>query len=269
MKKIKGTIGILGCGNMGGAVAAGLTKRGVASRRSILFFDKDRKKTSRIKKELGIRSTSSIAELLRKCGIVLLAVKPQHLGDVTAELAEGLKRKHLLISLLAGVSIGNLRRRLGKACRVVRVMPNLGLLAGKGITAVTGGNSKDRKLADLVFSSCGRTVSLAEKHFNLVTVLSGSGPAYFFYLMELLDKFGVKKGLSLNIARLLSSETALGAAELVLRSGEDPEALRRRVTSKGGTTEAAFSVLGAKSFRVLFNRALERALKRAKDLGGK
>lgn len=269
MKKIKGTIGIIGCGNMGGAVAAGLVRKGIVSRKAILFFDKDKKKASRARKELGIRDASSITELLRKSDMVLLAVKPQHLGDVAAELAKSLKRKHLLISLLAGISIACLKRRLSVTCRIVRVMPNLGLLTGNGMTAITGGNAKDRRLVDLIFSSCGRTVNLPEKHFNLVTVLSGSGPAYFFYLMELLGKFGIKKGLSLNVARLLSSETALGAAELALRFNEDPAALRKRVTSKGGTTEAAFSVLGAKRFRVLFNLALEKALRRAKRLGGR
>lgn len=268
MRKLKTKVGIIGCGNMGRGVAAGLIERGVITRSSLVVCEKDGRRRRGIVKHLRVRSASSIEELLDRSTVVVLAIKPQQLDGIVPILRDRLRRRHLVISLLAGVSSKRLRSKLGNV-RVVRVMPNLGLVVGHGVTVIGGGSRKDQAVANTIFSACGRTVFMAEKYFDLVTAISGSGPAYFFYLMELLEGIGRLKGFPKQTARLLAKQTALGAAMLASCLGDDPKALRKRITSKGGTTEAAFSILGKKSFRSLFHRAMERAVKRAKELGGK
>ena len=155
---------------------------------------------------------------------------------------------------------------LGTKPAVVRAMPNLGAQVSQSMTAVTGENRSALQSAEVIFSGCGQVILLSEKHFDLVTAISGSGPAYFFLLMELLAKAAERKGISKGAARLLAVQTAFGAALLAERSIRTPKELRKQVTSKKGTTDAALRYLEKKKFSQTFLSAIDRAVKRARQL---
>lgn len=266
MKQIRQTIGLIGCGNMGSAIAAGLLENRIAGSRRVFVYDSLPGKKRRIARLYRVRSAQNLADLVRSSAIVLLAVKPQDLSTVAKEIRSVLKSSHIVISILAGVPIQKLRRLLGGQPTVVRAMPNLGAQVGEAVTALASPKRSALQTAEIIFSGCGKTVRLSEKHFDLVTAVSGSGPAYFFLMMELLAKFGETRGLSKEAARLLAVQTALGAGRLAEATGDSPEALRKKVTSKKGTTEAALHVLFQKGFPKIFRSAVHQAIRRSKAL---
>ena len=145
-------------------------------------------------------------------------------------------------------------------------MPNLGARVGQAITALTGKDTRSVDIAETIFSGCGKTLRLEEQFFDLVTALSGSGPAYFFLMMELLVNMAVKNGMNEKDARQLAVQTAVGSGLLAAQSEYSPEELRKMVTSKGGMTEAALNVLNQKKFGNIFSEALQAALDRGKQL---
>ena len=264
--KIKETIGIMGVGNMGSAIVEGLIKKKIARPSQILAYDKIGEKAEAFVKLWKARRTSSNRELVRKAEVILLAFKPQDLFEAAGEFQPELKKSHVLISILAGTPQAKIRKALGTQPALVRAMPNLGAKVGEAMTVLTGSKTESVRLAEQIFSACGRTLQLEEKYFDLVTAISGSGPAYFFFVMELLAREGVSQGLSQQDAELLAVQTAVGAACLAQTAKDSPEGLRRMVTSKGGTTEAALKVLETKNFPGIFHQALEAALKRGQEL---
>lgn len=252
---------------MGSGILAGLLRNRIAKKDQIFIFDIDPAKGKSVSKKYGVRRASGIADLVKKVSVILLAVKPQDLETVGKEAGYYLTSRHRVITILAGVPVGRIQRELGRETRVIRAMPNLAATVGQAVTVVTASNVADRKLAKTLFSGCGRVLELSERYFDLVTALSGSGPAYFFYLIEHLVKAGVRWGLSEAEATLLATQTAKGAAELVLSSPHSAATLRTMVTSKGGTTEAALTTLEKNGFPQIFALAIENAVKRAKELG--
>lgn len=262
---MKERIGLIGVGNMGTAILEGIFKKKIASPRQVWVYDKFTQKAAQFSRKWGVRRSASVAALVNAADVVLLAVKPQDLAAAGNELASA-KRGLVLISILAGTPIKKIQRFLGKKFRIVRAMPNLGAKVGESVTALTGTDSRALKLAENIFSGCGQTIRLAEKHFDLVTALSGSGPAYFFLLMEQLANFGMKKGLSQKNAEALAVQTAVGAALLARTSQISPASLRQMVTSKKGTTEAALQVLASKHLPEIFSKAFTAALKRGRAL---
>lgn len=260
-------IGFLGCGNMGTGILAGMIRKRIAGPADIRVYDVMAGKSAVIKKKFKINLSPSIGDLVTSSDIVILAIKPQDLSSAGREIRPRLKARHLVVSILAGVSIGRIQRDLGAGVRVVRAMPNLGATVGEAVTAVTASRKSDLKIGSEIFSGCGTVLNLPEKYFDAVTALSGSGPAYFFYLIELLEQEAVRHGLSGKDARLLVKQTAKGAALLAWNSEEPASILRQRVTSKGGTTEAALNTLQQGNFPRLFRRAISDAVKRAKKLG--
>ena len=266
MKKIQKNIGLIGAGNMGSAILAGLIKNRIASRHQIYVYDEARAKMNSVSRTFGVKRAKNNLELVKKSRIVLLAVKPQDLREVGGEIRKVLNSNHIVISILAGTPIQKLKRVLGTKPAVVRAMPNLGAQVSQSMTAVTGGNRSALQSAEVIFSGCGQVIQLPEKHFDLVTAISGSGPAYFFLLMELLAKAAERKGISKGAARLLAVQTAFGAALLAERSLRTPEELRKQVTSKKGTTDAALRYLEKKKFSQTFLNAIDQAVKRARQL---
>lgn len=264
MKMLKERIGFLGCGNMGLAILEGMLKKRLIPAHQAYGFDPDKRKAAELRKRLHLGVCGSGEEVLKKADVVVLAFKPQELKP-SAEMLRSHLRNQLVISILAGTPIAKLKSLLGSEVRFVRAMPNLGALVGASITALTG-NPKGLKISEHIFSCCGKTLRLPERHFDLVTAVSGSGPAYFFLLMEMLVAFAKTKGLSDSQANLLVAQTASGAGEIARLSGDFPAALRKRVTSKGGTTQAALSVLLEGQFDTLFYRALQKAIDRAREI---
>ncbi len=265
---MKKTIGFIGCGNMGRAVLNGLLCRKLYNKKQVFIFDINKNQVSNLKRSCGIQAAKNIGEILEKSEIVFLAVKPQQLKTVSREIKGNLKRNQVVVSILAGVSLKALKKHLGPSGRFVRVMPNLGAMLGQSMSVVSSLDKKALKIGETIFKACGEALVLSEKHLDLATAISGSGPAYFFHLMELLEHEGIKQGLSQAEARKLSIQTALGSALLVKNSIYSSRQLREKVTSKGGTTEAALKIFKKYKFSKLINQAVKSAQKRAKELSG-
>ena len=206
-------------------------------------------------------------EIFEQSDFVVLAVKPQH-AAVALETIDGSSNEPLVISIMAGVTISRIQE-LTRAKRVVRVMPNTPCLVGEGASGITAGDNvddKDLKHVSELLQSVGKVVEVAEEHIDAVTGVSGSGPAYVFRFSESLIEGGVAQGLSSDVAATLAVQTALGAAKLVIETGEDPAVLRDRVTSPGGTTLAALNSLEADGFDRAIVSAVSAAVVRSKEL---
>ncbi len=251
---------------MGSAILTGLLRNHISQPRQIFVFDSVRSKMKSVSKTFRIHSTKSNLDLLRHAQIIILAIKPQDLASISREVRSILLSGQTMISILAGTPISKLKHFLGNRAAIVRAMPNLGAQVGEAVTAITSSNRNALSLAETIFSGCGKVVQLPEKHFNLVTAVSGSGPAYFFLMMELLAQIAQKGGISEKAARLLAVQTAFGAGKLAQNSNDPPEALRKMVTSKKGTTDAALQVLFKKKFPKIFSAALDCAVQRAREL---
>jgi pyrroline-5-carboxylate reductase len=266
MNKLNKTVGFIGCGNMGRAILSGLLKNQIARRQNIVVSDIDSAKAKRAAREFRVREAESNLDLIGSADLFLLAVKPQDMDTVSAEIKIHLRPRHVLVSILAGTPIRKIEAHFGDQVQIVRAMPNLGAQAGEAVTALTGPREAALHLAEIIFSGCGKVIRLPEKYFDLVTAVSGSGPAYFFLMMELLEEIGKRAGISEQAARLLAVQTAAGAAKLAQTLPYAPGVLRAMVTSKKGTTEAALQHLAKNKFSEIFKAAVHRAIHRAGEL---
>lgn len=263
------TIGVIGCGNMGAALLSGLIRRRTVAASRVMVADADTKKLRAVSRSLRVKTTTCNCEAAGQA-VVLLAVKPQQMEPVLKEIRSSLAHRPLLISIAAGLSTAWIEKQAGGKIPVVRVMPNTPALIGKGISAVARGrysSAAHEKLALEIFRSVGETVVVSEKAMDAVTAVSGSGPAYFFFLMEQMITAGKRLGLRPEMVRTLVLATAEGASQLALQSNDDPSVLRQRVTSKGGTTEAALKVFEKKKVAQAIQQAILAAARRARQLG--
>jgi pyrroline-5-carboxylate reductase len=268
---------VLGAGNMGRALIGGLLRHGMRAEQ-ITVGEREEAARERLSREFGIAAAADNAAAIRKADLVVLAVKPQDAGPVLEPLAPRLKeRRPLVLSIAAGVRIQTLRRWCGPDVPVIRAMPNRPALVGAGATGIFAppqiGESQ-RAMAGQIMQSVGEVVWVAtEDALDVVTALSGSGPAYYFLFTEILARAGAGLGLEPEAARRLSIATLYGAGLLAHGGDGDLVRLRAEVTSKGGTTEAALRVLHAAGFDALITRAVEAAAHRSRELaapaGGK
>lgn len=263
---MKENIGLLGAGNMGTAILEGLFQKGISTPGRVWVYDKMPGKAKQFAKAWKVHCAGSAADLIRHSRWIILAVKPQDLDTLAAELKESLEGRHGLISILAGTPASKIRRQVGSKPAVVRAMPNLGAKTGASMTAITGTSKPALKAAKTIFDACGKTLILPERFFDLVTAVSGSGPAYFFYLMESLAAFGRQNGLSREDAELLAVQTALGASTLASAAEFSPAEWRERVTSKKGTTDAALKVMRKSGLQKILFRAFKAAMLRGREL---
>ena len=259
-------IGVVGVGNMGASILEGVLTRRLTTPSNVWVYDKVVNRAKSFACRLHVRRASSVAELLKKTDIVLLALKPQDLANFALEHRSSFRMGQGVISILAGMTTEKIAQALGKHVTIVRAMPNLGAKVGQSMTVICGKNKAALSFAKKLFDGCGEVVTLPEKMLDLVTAISGSGPAYFFNLMELLANFGVKQGLRPEVAEVLAVQTGLGAALLAKGSRESCAELRQRVTSKKGTTEAALRTLRRGKFKKVFQRALRAAMNRSREL---
>lgn len=266
----RSTIAFIGAGNMGRSLAGGMLKSGW-DREKLIMADPATEQRQAIERLFGVAAYADNAEAAARADVLLLAVKPQALRAVCEPLAAVAQRlRPLIVSIAAGVRIVDIERWLGGALPLVRVMPNTPALVGSGASALFANahvNESQRNLAESILRTVGVTVWLPnEELLDAVTALSGSGPAYFFLVMESLERAAIEQGLDPAVARLLTLETAYGAAKMALEGGTDPEELRRRVTSPGGTTERAVAVLRDGAIEQLFAEAVEAATQRSREL---
>lgn len=264
------TIGFIGAGNMARALAAGLIRNGWNPDR-IVLADPDAGQRTAVAEHLGVATFADNTEVVRRADVLVLAIKPQVLKDVTGELAPMVQaNRPLVVSVAAGVRTGDVERWLGGNLPVVRVMPNTPALIGSGAAGLFANTRVDaamRDQAEHIMRAVGVVVWLKDEGLmDVVTALSGSGPAYFFLIMESLEKAAIRHGLDRDTARLLTLETAFGAAKMALEGAEEPAALRLRVTSPGGTTEAAIGVLMKSGLDKLMDDAVVAAIARSREL---
>lgn len=225
----------------------------------------------RLSFEYGVRGSTDNLEVVADADVVVLAVKPQDMAVAARGLARDLAdRRRLVVSVAAGIRLSDLERWLGKGIPMVRAMPNRPALIGAGITALYAGGGTtvdDRATVERLMSAVGEAVWLEqEAQMDAATAISGSGPAYFFLLIEALEAAGVEIGLPHATARRLAAATARGAGRMAAESGLEPATLREQVTSRGGTTAAALSVLEAEGLRAMVHRAVEAAARRSAEL---
>lgn len=254
---------------MARSLVAGLRRRGVASD-AIVVAEPQQAVRDALQAEFGVRTCADGVDAVTSASLVVLAVKPQVMQAV-CEGVRGRLGEAVVISVAAGIPCARLSEWLGTA-RVVRAMPNTPALLGAGATglyAPAALGAGERALAEAVLASAGATVWVEDEHLmDVVTALSGSGPAYFFLLVEALVAAAVSQGLARDTAELLARQTALGAARMLVESGDPAAELRRRVTSPGGTTQAAIECFQSGNFENLTHRAIDAAVRRGRELAG-
>ena len=258
----------VGAGNMAEAIVSGMVAADFCEPEKIVMTDICPERLSDLEEEYGI-CTSLDNCVVQNAEIVVLSVKPQVLPDVLRELAPVLRAETLLISIAAGISCAKMEAALEEGQRVVRVMPNTPALIGQGAAAIAAGTFSDEadlEVTEAILQCVGLTVRAAEKDLDAVTALSGSGPAYVFYLLEALLAAAEEMGLEDKTARALALQTVEGAARLMKDSGESATILRERVTSKGGTTEAAIRTLDKEGVGDSIINALRAARDRSVEL---
>jgi pyrroline-5-carboxylate reductase len=263
-------VGLIGAGNMAGALIRGLLSSGAIDRERLSCSDVRHERLEEIEREHGIGTTRDNRQLTRWANVVVLAVKPQVVERVLSEVAEGIDQETLLVSIAAGVPISALADRLPPGSRIVRAMPNTAAMALAGATAIARGNhatEQDLVASIALFEAIGRAVVIDESLMNAVTGLSGSGPAYVMLMIEALADGAVKMGLPRDIALLLSAQTLYGSAKLQLETREHPGRLKDLVTSPGGTTIAGLHALEAGRLRATLMDAVEAATRRSAELG--
>ncbi len=261
-------IGIIGGGNMGRAIIKGLCT--ASSKAEITVWDADESCCKRLKEDLKIKVAQNNRELAADADIIILAVKPQIVTPVVNEIADLLSARKLLISIAAGIPCRQLEKALAQEVPTVRIMPNTPALINRGVSAIAAGRSAGKEhlaLARAIFSSLGETVIVPESSMDMVTAVSGSGPAYVFLVIEALLDAAVGIGMNRDLARTLVLETVAGSTELVKQTGKQPMELKDMVTSPGGTTIAGLAELEKNGLRHAFNEAIKSACQRSKELG--
>jgi pyrroline-5-carboxylate reductase len=263
-------IGFLGAGKMATALARGFVRAEIVFPREIIAGDLFEGARKNFLAETGVKTTASNSDVLKFANVLILATKPDQVGGVLSEIHDSFAKNHLLISIAAGVTISKLENRLPAAARVIRVMPNTPALVGEGASAFALGKSAtaaDGELAKKLLSAVGIAFQVKESLLDAVTGLSGSGPAYVYQFIEALSDGGVAAGLPCDIAAKLAAQTVLGAARMVLETGQHPGVLKDQVTSPGGTTIEGLHELEKGNLRAVVMSAVRAATEKSKKLG--
>ena len=259
-------IGFIGAGKMAEALISHL-----AASHSILASDKDPKRLQHVKKKYRVKTTSDNLAVFEKANILILAVKPQNMGEVVGEVNRKSKienRKLLIISIAAGITLAYLQKHL-PGYQIIRAMPNNPCLVGMGITALAAGKGvgrKEKEKARKIFEAVGEVDEVPEAWMDAVTGLSGSGPAFIYLVIEALAEAGIRLGIKKSIAEKLAMHTVLGAAHTMLKTGESAAKLRAMVTSPGGTTEQGLKALEEGALYHDLIKAVTAAAARSKEL---
>ncbi len=264
------TIGFLGAGKMATALAKGFIRAELVTSKQLVASDPSEPARTTFGKEVGAKTTTSNLDVAKFAQVLVLAVKPDQVGNVLAGLRNEVTAQHLLISIAAGIPLAKLEHALQAGTRVIRVMPNTPALVGASATAFALGKSalaQDAELAQQLFSSVGQAFQLKESLLDAVTGLSGSGPAYVYLAIEALSDGGVACGLPREIATRLAAQTVLGGAKMVLETGQHPGALKDMVASPGGTTIEGLHELEKGNLRATLINAVRAATEKSRKLG--
>jgi len=264
-------LGIIGAGNMAEAITRGVIRAGLFQPSQIVAADVSPARRELFSSEIKVGAVEVNEVAAREARVLLLSVKPQQMAGALATVAGAMRPDALVVSIAAGTTAASIERHLAgrDKPRVVRAMPNTPMLVGEGMTAVAPGahaTADDVRRARRIFESAGAVIEIDESLMDAVTAVSGSGPAYFFYLAEQMIAAAEQMGLTPEQARTLAARTALGAAKMLAESPDAPQELRRRVTSPGGTTEAAVRHMEAQHMGDTIQQAVRAAERRGKEL---
>ncbi len=263
-------VGFIGAGQMATALAKGFIAATTVTPEAIVACDVVPAAGAKFVEQTRGRLVSTSREVARDSSVIFLAVKPQQMDQVFADLREILRPEHLIVSIAAGIPLKTLAAGLGPQVRLIRVMPNTPCLVGCGASAFSRGlnaTPEDAALVQRLLSNVGLALEVPEKLLDAVTGLSGSGPAYVYQIIEALSDGGVRMGLPREIATKLAAQTLLGGAQMVLSTGQHPGTLKDAVTSPGGTTIAGLHELERGGLRGILMDAVEAATERAQELG--
>jgi pyrroline-5-carboxylate reductase len=259
------TIGIIGCGNMGGAIARGIANQGSFSVESVFLYDTDPSRMDEVAGQTGC-SKGDLRQMVRGSDILIIAVKPQNSEELLSAIGGDITNQ-TVVSVMAGVTIEAIEQKVGKGTPVVRTMPNMGAFIGEAITGIAfNGAVKLKEEVNSIFEGIGKVVDVEESLMDGVTALSGSGPAYLFFLADAMMEAAEEMGFNTDTARGLTVQTLFAAASILKDSGITNKELISKVASKGGTTEAALSVLEEKGAKDAIKNAILRARDRAGEL---
>ncbi|MDE3839498.1 pyrroline-5-carboxylate reductase [Bacillus methanolicus] len=267
MKKLT----FVGAGSIAEAMISGMLKSNLIEKNRIWVTNrKDDNKLNRMSQDYGVNTSYNLEELFSNTDAVILAMKPKDAAEAITRIKDYLTEDMLIISVLAGISISSIEELSGKSLAIVRAMPNTSAAIGKSATAIAVNKmvkDQQKKIVKQMFETIGLTTFVEEEQLDAVTGLSGSGPAYIYYLVEAMEKSAVEIGLEKEVAKQLIVQTLLGAAEMLTKSSKSPEQLRREVTSPGGTTEAGIKVLEAHDVQHAFISCIKEATAQSKRLG--
>lgn len=262
-------VAFLGAGKMGGIILQALLKNGLLTAKSTCATVAHEDRAKALAAKLKVKVGTSNAEAVKGADIIVIAVKPQVVEDVVREISSHITPKQVIVSVAASVPTAMIEKDLPPNVPVIRAMPNTPCIMDAGMTAICKGkhaSPDDVKMTCHLFDVVGRTVVVDEKHMDAVTALSASGPAYIYIILESLAEAGVKVGLPRDIATLLAAQTALGAAKVVLETGDHPALLKDAVTTPAGCTIDAIMELEEGKLRVTLIKAVVKAAQRAKEL---
>jgi len=263
-------LSIIGLGNMGEAILRGVLSSGVYKPSEVSGIDINKTRLDHIASTYHISVHDDLKEVVESSDMLLIAIKPGGMKDLIRHISPLIGNENLvLISIAAGITIKQIKEWLDRKVQIIRIMPNTPLIIGEGAIAISPDDDTSNESIEQVrslFETMGKTVVIDEKYMNIVTALSGSGPAYIFTIVEALADGAVMLGLPRKEALLLAAQTTLGAAKMVLQSEEHPAVLRNRVTSPGGTTARGLFILESAGIRGILMDTVEEAKKRADEL---
>ncbi|MGN6474261.1 MAG: pyrroline-5-carboxylate reductase [Mycobacteriales bacterium] len=261
------TVAILGAGKMGEALMSGLLRAG-RTPGELMFTERHADRAKALTAEYGVEAVSA-AEAAKRADTLVVAVKPQEIHALLDELADTVTPSNLVITIAAGIPAATLEKRLAEGTPVVRVMSNTPVFVDEAMSAIAAGahaSEEHLERTEMLLSPVGKVIRVPEYQLDAVTALSGSGPAYFFYLVEAMIEAGILLGLPRAVSQELIIQTAIGSAIMLRDSGEHPVQLREAVTSPGGTTIAAIRTLEDHGVRAALLAALEAARDRSREL---
>jgi pyrroline-5-carboxylate reductase len=253
-------VGIIGCGNMGKAIAN--------AQKGVIVFDVDKNKMKFLVKKYKVKTATDNRDLVKRSDIIIIAVKPQNIEELLRQIAQFISHQ-VIVSIAAGVKTNDIEKSIGRKIKVIRVMPNIAVQVKRGVCAVCKGkfaSANDLAITEKIFRKLGKVTRVKEEYIDAFTAVVGNGPAYIFYFLEILSEAASHLGFSEKEAVRFAVEVAHGSLKLIEETGLSLAKLREKVTSKGGTTEAAIEVLKAKKINEVLKEAVCVAVKRAQEL---
>ena len=264
-------IGFIGGGKMATAIMKGIINSNWCQSKNIIVSDKNEETLKLLEKNYNVKTTTNNIDVVKESNILLFAVKPFVLRDVLEEIKPHITKKHTIISIAAGISINTIEEIVGNV-PIIRVMPNTPALVNEGMSAVCKGTyatDETSKLAVEIFNSVGKVVESEEKYIDIITAISGSGPAFYYYIIDEIAKAGEKLGLDYQTCLKLSAQTAYGAAKMIMDTDVSPEQLIINVTTPGGCTEVGNKVLKEQKISDILFDTIDLTKKKAFELGKK